>query len=418
MQPFTTIGQTIKERWQAQAYDEQAFPEIAADVLRTGLPVGTIDLDDVLTWVQTNPALVTQVEHEFGKPITVHHDGRFYIDVLTWIDGTTEIHEHGFAGAFTVLRGSSLHSRYAFHREQRLSERLYLGSVELLEVERLEVGDVRPIYPGARSAHALFHLDRPSLSVVVRTLRDTTTGVQLCYQRAGLAFDPFHKETESERLLRSLTIMRMIDHPELVARTRELADRQDPFTAFKIARHLSRIAPRETYLALLEQPPPRHRALYGRLLAAADEERRERNIVARRHAVRREPHRFFLALLLNLRGRDEILQMVATRYPERDPIDTVMAWVEELAAEPAVDGGEPNAIGIELDELSLLLMRRLLEGLADDEAIDRLAEAYDGVEESRGDLRALCAAFRESILFARLFASGTPQRPPAARRAG
>jgi hypothetical protein len=34
------------------------------------------------------------------------------IEALFWVDGTTSIHQHSFSGAFQVLAGKSIHSRY------------------------------------------------------------------------------------------------------------------------------------------------------------------------------------------------------------------------------------------------------------------------------------------------------------------
>ncbi|MEO6029118.1 MAG: hypothetical protein ABIR79_19840, partial [Candidatus Binatia bacterium] len=41
-------------------------------------------------------------------------------------------------------------------------------------------------------------------------------------------------------------------------------------------------------------------------------------------------HRFFLALLLNVGTRDDLLALVAERFPEQPPLATVMRWADEL----------------------------------------------------------------------------------------
>jgi hypothetical protein len=404
MNVFGEIGAALKAAWKQRDSDEAIFPELAVDALRNSRLVGTIGLQDVLAWVQTTDRLPPQTDHGFGKPITVFHDPTFFIDVLTWTDGTTAIHEHGFAGAFMVLEGSSLHSRYQFSSRRRYSEHLHLGRTELIDVELLAPGDVRPIHPGPRSAHALFHLERPSVTVVVRTHKASTAAVQLSYARSGMAVNPFEDDISTQRLLRSLEIMRELDDPSFISRARSLIDERDALTAYKIIDYLSRkVTSDELRQFLATADGPRHRDLVAALTDGFDESRREANLMARRRAIRSVPHRFFLALLLNLRGSQDILRMVATRYPDGDPVDTVMTWITELAALPPVVPGEPNAIGIDLDEVALEVMASLLRGASDDEAIDALALAYEGVDEIRADLHELCGAVRRSVFFGTLF---------------
>jgi hypothetical protein len=194
---FRDLGLTILDRWQRADFDGRAFPDIAVAALRERPPSDHVAPMDVVRWVHEAPRLVPQadIETRFGQPpITVFASERFYIDVLFWVDGTTTIHQHRFSGAFHVMEGSSLQSTYRFATERRYSQYLLAGKLELLDVELLTRGDVRAIHAGSELVHALFHLDRPSVSVVVRTRADDFAGPQYTYSRAGLAFDPFAKD--------------------------------------------------------------------------------------------------------------------------------------------------------------------------------------------------------------------------------
>jgi hypothetical protein len=394
---FDGIGADLKGRWRAAAFDEAAFTEFAAETLASHLRSIEVSLDDVLTWVQGAACLPTQVDHSFGDPITVFHDPRFYIDVLTWIDGTTSIHEHAFSGAFGVLQGASLHARYAFHPELRYSEQLALGRTERIAVELLRAGDVRPIWAGARSAHALFHLDRPSLSVVVRTPRTVIVPpVQRVYRRSGIAHNPHHGDIERARLVRSLDLMRELGHPDMLHRARRLIDARDPVTAFGIADYLAQKLSHGEYQAFLGEGGFRHRELFDALAADAADSRREHSLKQRRHAVHAGSHRFLLALLLNLDGLDEIKRMVEVYAPGRDPAAALMTWIAELVATPAIDPGEPNAIGLALDAVALRVVRCLLDGRTDREVLRDLAGEPGAVPDEAAVL-ARCAAVRSSI---------------------
>ncbi|MEO8549292.1 MAG: hypothetical protein ABI678_04945 [Kofleriaceae bacterium] len=404
MEAFNAIGTRLKSAWQREHFEETAFHELAVDALRTSDLAGQLSLRDVLDYVQTAGTLPTQADFPFGKPITVFSDPKFYIDVLTWIDGTTAIHEHGFSGAFMVLEGSSLHARYRFESSRRYNPHLHLGRTSLRELELLRVGDVRPIQAGAESAHALFHLDRPSVSLVVRTPKSHEFSVQLQYLRSGIAYNPFHEDIQAQRLIRTLEIMRELDDPAFLDRTRRLMEERDAFTAFKIADYLSRKLDFEAYRDFMTAKPHAHRELFDALIPHIHDARREANLVERRHSVKEESHRFLLALLLNLRGTADILGMVAARCPSADPVNTIMTWISELSTLPAINRDEPNAIGIELDDIAKDLMTSMLHGASDHEAIEKLRAEYEDVDELRSGLIELCSAVRESVFFGSLFA--------------
>jgi hypothetical protein len=411
MKAFHELGLEIKARWRRSSFDEDAFPDIATEALASSSMVWQTSLDDVLSWVQSADQLPMQVNHSFGQPITVFYDPKFYIDVLTWIDGTTSIHEHAFSGAFGVLQGSSLHARYRFQAEQRYCERLFRGGTEIIDAELLDSGAVRPIHSGARSAHSLFHLDRPSVSIVVRTPRATLATPQLSYMKAGIAYDPHFVDMEYERLIRSLDIMREIDHPRFLDRARGLLDESSSFVAFKLAVYLSEHLDRDTFRTFLESNAWRHRELLAVFASHSDEELRIRNLINRRKTVRSRSHRFFLALLLNLDKPEDILRMVSSRYPEREPRDTVLTWVRELSMEPSTLPDEPNAIGTPFNDVAFYVMRLLLFGASDREVMHSMAREFDGIEDLESEIFDLCKSFRHSILFAPLFSAH--ERPTA-----
>ena len=117
MNTFRELGLGILDRWRRADFDRDAFPDIAATALAERPPSVDVSPADVVRWVHESPTLVPQadIDSKFGQPaITVFRCEAFYIDVLFWVDGTTAIHQHRFSGAFHVMRGSSLQSRYRF----------------------------------------------------------------------------------------------------------------------------------------------------------------------------------------------------------------------------------------------------------------------------------------------------------------
>jgi hypothetical protein len=418
---FHELGLAILDRWQRSDFDGAAFPDIATGELSRRPPSTYVDSRDVIRWVHEAPALVGQadIESKFGQPaITVFRCEAFYVDVLFWVDGTTAIHQHRFSGAFHVLEGSSLQTTYRFAEERRYNERLLSGRLDLLHVELLTKGDVRPIRAGAELVHALFHLDRPSVSVVVRTPSDDLVGPQYSYSRAGLAFDPFAKAEAMTRKIQTLDLLHTLGDPEFESLARATVTRADSFLAFRLLTHLAkRIDDHDKYLALLESIRPAHGALLDALKAHADEERRDDYIIARRRLAKQAEHRFFLALLLNLPDRPHILNVIRGAFPTQPAVETVLRWVAELAKLDAInawvaeasnkyiEGGAPRIVDVRIDEASLDVARQLLEGMADDVAVERVLRARPPSDaNARAEVLARCVALRKSLLFRPLFA--------------
>ena len=154
MKAFTDLGALVERRWRDQNYNESQFPAIAAQALLDLNLSFRVDPWEVIRWAQTTPDLPEQMDLEanFGDPpITVYVGPRFYIDVYFWLDGTTSIHQHAFAGAFQVLLGSSVHSGYRFEKEQEINAHFLTGRVLLDNVSLLGRGDIREITPGLSS---------------------------------------------------------------------------------------------------------------------------------------------------------------------------------------------------------------------------------------------------------------------------
>src|SRR6266481_8267228 len=151
MRQFEELGVLVESRWRAQNYNEDLFPEIASQTLAESDLTGQVDPWEIIRWVHTTAELPRQQDRKanFGDPpITLFAGPRFYVDVYFWLDGTTSIHQHAFTGAFQVLLGSSIHSRYSFSETKIISEHFSVGELHLEDVQLLQKNDVRLIKPG------------------------------------------------------------------------------------------------------------------------------------------------------------------------------------------------------------------------------------------------------------------------------
>src|SRR5215204_5691537 len=191
------LGPLVETRWRKTDYDEEFFPDIAAQALTEAALHSRVDPWQVIRWLENVTQLPRQVDIDgkFGNPpITLYDGPRFHISVYFWVDGTTTIHQHAFAGAFQVLLGSSIHSHYTFKTNRAINAHFQTGQLTLEESKLLAKGDVRKIIPGRRYIHSLFHLDRPSVSLIIRTHQSLSGLPQYNYLRPFIAFDPFFKD--------------------------------------------------------------------------------------------------------------------------------------------------------------------------------------------------------------------------------
>jgi hypothetical protein len=215
MQFFEDLGRVVEQRWRGKNYSEELFPEIAEQAMGEMDAITHVDPWGIIRCLQEGLEAPPQQEQDFGDvSVTVYTAPRFRIDVYYWLDGTTSIHEHGFSGAFQVLLGSSIHSLYSFERELKVNAHFSVGRVLLKGVEGLGKGDVRRILPGGEFIHALFHLDRPSATITIRTHQAPSALPQYCYLKPHVAFDPFYKEPLTAQKIQSVRMLLRMGHPE------------------------------------------------------------------------------------------------------------------------------------------------------------------------------------------------------------
>ncbi|MDB6150802.1 MAG: hypothetical protein JWQ44_2250, partial [Chthoniobacter sp.] len=170
---FTDLGRTVRAQWKEQNFSLAAFPAIAQSALDDASPAEHVDLAELIRDFLLDDEQPLQSQSGFGQPeLVVYDDPRFYIQILFWLEGTTDIHQHQFSGAFHVLAGSSIHSRFVFEDAEPVSAHLRVGNLRVTETQLLETGSTVQIVSGESHIHSLFHLETPSLTVVVRTHSD------------------------------------------------------------------------------------------------------------------------------------------------------------------------------------------------------------------------------------------------------
>jgi hypothetical protein len=394
MELFQKLGAEVEILWRDKNYDEEVFPEIAANALREANLPAKVSAWDVIEWTMNEANLPVQqdLSGRFGDPpITIYNSPRFHIDVYFWLEGTTAIHQHSFCGAFQVLLGSSIHSWYDFERSEAVNSFTEIGNIDLKLCELLSVGDVQAISAGRQYIHALFHLEQPSATIVVRTHKSPLFLPQFSYHKPFLAIDPFFEEANTTKKMQCVTALMRVKHPDtdkFIGDWLKTSDFQTTFQILSTVRHhlqsnqidqfFNLAAPQNRFDDLMVIVRERHgeRANIFPQIFAHQEKLDE--IYRRRSYITEPEHRFFLALLLNVEGREQIFALVKERFPGKEPLDKVLDWVFDLAQTRVLGQNIPNALGIaDFDDTDLSILESLLQDKSEGEIQTILATEYN-----------------------------------------
>jgi hypothetical protein len=329
---FQTLGDNILDQWKRTNFSLEKFPALATSALQKARPSANLDLDEFLRAFLLDDRQAFQTESGFGEPeIVVYDHARFYIQMLFWLNGTTAIHQHEFSGAFHVLCGSSIHARFDFLKSRPVTPYMRVGDLQMRRIELLEVGATVPIHSGPQCIHSLFHLDSPSITLVVRTQNDPGSAPQFNYHPPHLALDPLLGDTLTMRRRQVLGVLEQTAHPDYVKLVREMIRELDFERGFYILQaampYLQDLGEWANTLQAYEE---KHGSLAAGIGATLEESMRREAIRALRANHLEPEHRFFLALLMNVTHPADLLALVAQRFPKHPPATTVLRWLEEL----------------------------------------------------------------------------------------
>lgn len=369
---FEKLGRTVLERWREHNFSLEVFPELTRTAINEAPPSENIDTGELIHEFLFNDDQPFQSESSFGQPeLIAFNDTRFYIQILFWLEGTTEIHQHEFSGAFHVMGGSSVHSEFDFVGARSVTPHIRTGDLRVKRIELLETGSTVPITSGRECIHSLFHLDTPSITVVIRTHHDPGTGPQYNYLPPHIAINPLHADSLTARRKQLLDVMETIDDPNYGTHVNEMMGRLDFERGFNMLRHaMPRLKELDEWDEVLATFQDKHGELALGVPGTLAECLRRETISQMRHFIVNPEHRFFLALLMNVQNRADIFALVTRRFPGSPPIDTILGWAEELM-EPndfgitLLDAAFPETPDIDFEEQSRLLIEALKNSLED-----------------------------------------------------
>lgn len=328
---FSKLGREVLARWKQENFSLTAFPDIARSALEERPPSREVDLPALIRDFLLEDTQPAQSGSGFGQPeLIVFEHPRFYIQILFWLEGTTDIHQHEFSGAFHVLQGSSVHTRFEFANPQPITAHFRLGDLRWKETRLLEQGCTVPIVSGQGGIHALFHLETPSVTVVVRTQSDLGTGPQFTYLPPSVGFDPVQDDALTIRRKQLLDALERMESPEYAELVLAMVAELDLERGFFILQHAM------TYLRFLgawEKAwkifATKHGPHAPMLEITLEEIIRRDALVAMRSTIDQVDLRYFIALLLTVPQRELILHFIEGRFAG-PPMEKILQWAAEL----------------------------------------------------------------------------------------
>lgn len=385
---FDRLGAALERRWAAVGRDEEAFPDIAHDILCADPPADSFD-KDAFAREQLDPTLPARPHFAplgaFGQPsFTVFSGDGFLIDVYFWTNSLSAIHNHPFCGVFTVLDGHSVHAVYEFDERERVGPRVRLGQLTQTSVTQVSPGHVGRFSLAEHPlVHALIHVPVGAVSMVVRTAR--TVGY-LRYLPPSLVValePPDQRAGRRLALLETLRQARDERFPEYLHTFLSTADFEASFLA--LARIFSD-CDTATRADLLDRVRARHGARTDLLPEVIERSSRWMRANALREDLFDSDDRLVATALMVCETRATALSLIAERHA--DPIARLHRFVDERAPFGPDDPAGP------------ILAHALVDGLDVAGAERRLVEHFG--TENVGEQRDVVAVNLRESLFAAL----------------
>jgi hypothetical protein len=341
-----------------------------------------LSLSAICDWVLSEQDLPPQRHRPFGQPpVNLYVAPNFFIEANVWLSSgtTTSIHEHAFAGAFCLLEGITLHSHYRFSERQRINDHLQLGSIELVSTETLRPGDVRAIEPGEAFIHSAFHLERPSISLVIRTEGNVDGRPQYEYHPPALALDPRHNPQPLRTQLDLLDTVAELDPEAYFDRLQAFLAESNAFAAIRVVERAFRRLRSPSALQRVEGLlAERHPGLAEAVCSSLREMLRRDVLLGQRTKVKNAGARLFIGLLSSMSSWAAMEPVIQREYPEREPEECVLEWVLHLS--------EVGAASLRFDAISLEVLRSQLRRETRDGMLVRLCQLFpDATLERRLD---------------------------------
>lgn len=391
------LGAWVERDWSQSNFEKAAFTDTATRALQEFRPAEHLTAMDVVEWVHGTGSLPQQMDiaARFGNPpVTVFHGRDFHIDVYFWLEGDTDIHQHAFCGAFTVLQGHSLQGIYTFEKGRALHPRLIEGTLRLDSLRLMGPGEIQPLSAGESFLHSVLHLDHPTVTFLLRT-DVPASGPQHSYRAPGLAYLPLNFcEHPLRRRIQLIHMMGLVDPARMREQVRAGLRSADPLT-FAHLLFESRALFQDDWQAfadILNDVYPEQQDVLDVLLPVLRDVKRVSRITHVKNVVTRDPElRYLASLLFFCTRRIRFIEAMQQRFPKEEPLEKTCELFSRLSA---VMG---KSLGFEMTPVATQALRALFLGRSEDALL-----AAPGAEARPAELSSAYRELRGSDLLSTL----------------
>jgi hypothetical protein len=326
---FKELGARIESRWNAELRAEAAFPRIAAEEIAGSGILDTVNVSDVVGWMLSRRDIPQQQYRDFGDPpLNLFIGDGFFVEGILWKEGDTAIHEHSFVGAFAVLHGSSLHVRYRTKPVAVESRGYITCESDLVGAEFLTRGAVRSIEKGPGLTHSLFHLESPTFSIVARTDGDSSYDQHVLFPGYALVLTDL-KEPEGS-LVRLMETLAVVDPATFQAHLSGVIASWSRYAAWRVVSAGLKACP-DTIDELRRTAGADVSRRLAMLIPPAKQQLEVSAMLRAYSGLRDSELRAFVALLMNVPSRREILRLLSLRHALEDPTRVAARMMEKFA---------------------------------------------------------------------------------------
>lgn len=167
-QLYFDIELIYKELSLNEKFDENTFAIKAFDQLNQfnpSYPISDKDIIDITLNLKTIPKQYYN-EKAFGDfNITLFQGSNFSIQLYLMNNIDTEIHDHGFVGAYKLLKGSNIQNNFRFVEKEKLDNEVSIGNLEVIGKKKYQQNETSILQKGL--IHQITRLTPDNITLMV-----------------------------------------------------------------------------------------------------------------------------------------------------------------------------------------------------------------------------------------------------------
>ncbi len=400
------LGADVEKSWEKTGNDAEVFPEIAGTAIERHALHERFDQLEFATWFGRSVGLHSHLDTGSASrspSLTLWRNDRFVVDLQFWSAPDTTFRDHGYSGAFAILTGETIHCIYRLEFIAHPEPGIMLAKLDLETVDQLREGMVQSVYQERPFIHRPRHIDRPTVTLSVRSIPTPLPVGHYEYYRPGFAIEITHTRFNHDPFKTEMAFMHYLadtDPHQLEWYIEQVTDHsQDRRLTFRLVLSLFDRVPVDVleHLALINRLLDRLQDRYGAWVdafgVALEHRLREKQV---EWSVMHDVDHRLLAVLLQTYGERSAIDDAVRRFRGVDRTDI---WIAERLKEMIAQG----AIRLSMEDFQYNILRDLILGWSETDVI-AVAMSRSNMPTSPSRVREFCAALRKVDVLEPLFA--------------